>query len=39
MGLITLPLLLIVYWIIDKIERYNAEKDYERFIEEKRKRG
>jgi len=39
LGLVMLPFIILAYWIIAKAERYFVEKDYQRFKEEKRKRG
>ncbi len=39
MGLLALPLLLLIYWIIDKIEAKQGEKQFKAYQEDKKRRG
>ena len=39
MGIFALPLLFLVYWIIDKIQKHQRNKDHEKYQEHLKEMG
>lgn len=39
MGIITIPLIILIYWIIDKIEEVQGKKRYREYQEDLKRRG
>ncbi|MDD4113807.1 MAG: hypothetical protein PHC56_12390 [Herbinix sp.] len=39
MGLLAIPLIILVYWIIDKVQEKQGEKQYKEYQEDLKRRG
>ena len=39
MAIVTIPLIILIYWVIDKIEGKQASKQYREYQEDLKKRG
>ena len=39
MGIITIPLIILIYWIIDKFKEAQGKKQYKEYQEDLKRRG